>query len=154
MNDVIDIELKVDIKSIRETIENALELNDNQQLFEKLIEFESAKKKINDALDLIKSIETDAKGLIISKANTLYTDKWEAIKGKNYKITKSSTGSVFNVTDEAPDEFVVIKRTANTKVINQYIKDNGKLPKGLEYNESRGVSLRITVHEDEENTQA
>jgi hypothetical protein len=45
MNDVIDIELKVDIKSIRETIENALELNDNQQLFEKIVEFEIVKKR-------------------------------------------------------------------------------------------------------------
>ncbi len=154
MNNQIDIELHIDIESLRETIESALDLNDNQLLFEKLIEFESAKKKINEALDLIKSIEADAKGLILSKANALYTDKWEAIKGKNYKITKSSTGSVFNVTDEADEEFVVLKKTANTKVINQYIKDNGKLPKGLTYNESRGVSLRITVHEDEENTQA
>jgi len=148
MNNQIDIELHIDIESLRETIESALDLNDNQLLFEKLIEFESAKKKINEALDLIKSIEADAKGLILSKANALYTDKWEVIAGSHYKITKSPTNNVFNVTDEADNEYIVVKKTANTKVINQYIKDNGKLPKGIDYNMERGTSIRINVKDE------
>lgn len=147
MNDVIDIELKVDIKSIRETIENALELNDNQQLFEKIVEFEIVKKQANDLLDTVKSIEADVKGLINSKANALYTDKWEVIAGRNYKIIKSPTNNVFNITDTVEAEFVVVKKTANTKIINQYIKDNGKLPKGVEYNMERGTSIRINIKE-------
>lgn len=150
MNDVIDIELKVDIKSIRETIENALELNDNQQLFEKIVEFEIVKKQANDLLDTIKSIEADVKGLINSKANALYTDKWEAIKGKHYKITKSPTGSVFIIDGEPENEFVVIKKSLDTKLVNNYIKDNGKLPSGVQYNEARGTSIRINVQEKSE----
>jgi len=147
MNDVIDIELKVDIKKLRETIESALDLNDNQQLFEQLIEFERVKKQVANIMDSIKSIEADAKGLIASKANALYTDKWEAVSGKNYKITKSPTNNVFNITDAVEAEFVVVKKTANTKIINQYIKDNGKLPNGVDYNMERGTSIRINIKE-------
>ncbi len=148
MNNQVNIELQIDIENLRETIESALDLNDNQLLFEKLIEFESAKKKINNAFDLIKSIEADVKGLILSKANALYTDKWEVIAGSHYKITKSPTNNVFNVTDEADNEYIVVKKTANTKVINQYIKDNGKLPKGIDYNMERGTSIRINVKDE------
>lgn len=149
MNDVIDIELKVDIKSIRETIENALELNDNQQLFEKIVEFEIVKKQANDLLDTIESIEADVKGLINSKANALYTDKWEAIRGKNYKITKSQTGSVFVIDGEPSEEFVVIKKSLDTKLVNNFIKETGKLPSGVQYNEGRGSSIRIRASEDD-----
>jgi hypothetical protein len=149
MDDVIDIELKVDIKKLRETIESALDLNDNQQLFEQLIEFERVKKQVADIVDSIKSIEVDAKGLIASKANALYTDKWEAIKGKHYKITKSPTGSVFIIDGEPENEFVVIKKSLDTKLVNNYIKDNGKLPSGVQYNDARGTSIRINVSDDE-----
>jgi len=144
----IKIDLEIDLEKLKETIENALDLNDNQQLFEQLIEFERVKKQVSDIMDSIKSIEADAKGLIASKANALYTDKWEAIKGQNYKITKSPTGSVFEIDGEPAEEFIVIKKTANTKAVNQYIKDNGKLPDGLQYNASRNTSIRININDE------
>lgn len=151
-NDEIDINIKVNLKDIRETIESALTLEDNQEIFNKLIEFERTKKKISDYLDLIKSIESDVKGIINSKANQLYTEKWECIKGENYKITKSMTGSVYNIdeTEDVSEDFIIVKKSIDTKVVNQYIKDNGALPKGVKYNEQRGTSIRLTVHDNED----
>lgn len=148
-NNVIKIEVEIDLDAIKKVVDKAKDLNDNEELFSQLIEFERAKKQAQDVLDQIKSIEENAKGIINAKATALYGAKWEAVKGHNYKITNSPTGSIFNIAGKVQRKFLIVKESVNTKVVNQYIKDKGRLPIGLDYNPDRGSSIRINVHEDD-----
>lgn len=143
----IKIELVVDIETLKDVIDESKELNDNQEMFDKLVEVYRVKKQVGDILDQIISIETDVKGWIKSKANALYGNEWRAIKGNGYKISKSPTGSVFNIIpdSEPPKEFVVVKESLDTALVENFIRETGKLPKGIEYNVSRGSSIRVSV---------
>jgi len=149
MAEPIKIDLEINLEEIKDTITEAIDLNDNEQLFSKLVEVYRAKKKINDVIDQLISIETEVKGLIKSKADALYGNEWSAIKGKDYKITKSGTGSVFNIVGKAPKQFLVIKESLDSKLVENFIKETGKLPKGIEYNPSRGYSIRVSVSDNE-----
>lgn len=151
MSNTVKIELEINVDELRDVINDSKDLNDNEQLFANLVQFARAKKKINDLLDQIISIEEDAKGLIKSRAQALYGDGWQAIKGKGYKISRSSTGAVFSILPDAkvPKEFLVVKQSLDSKLVEQHIKETGKLPKGIEYNAQRGTSLRITVSDNE-----
>lgn len=146
----IKIELEIDLEALKEVIDKSKDLNDNQELFSQLVEVYRAKKQISDVLDQLISIETEAKGFIKAKADALYSNEWSAIKGNGYKITKSSTGSVFNILPDAkpPKKFLVIKESLDSKLVEAHIKETGKLPKGIEYNPSRGHSIRVTVNEN------
>lgn len=153
MSNIVKLELEINIDELRDIITESKDLNDNEQLFNNLVQFARAKKKINDLLDQIISIEEDAKGLIKSKALALYGNGWQAIKGKGYKISRSQTGAVFSVLPDVkpPKDFLVVKESLDSKKVEQFIKETGKLPKGIEYNPSRGSSLRITVADNEDN---
>jgi len=150
METKVKIELELDIEALKEVIEKAKDLNDNQDLFSQLVEVYRAKKQVADVLDQLISIETEAKGFIKAKADNLFGKEWSAIKGDGYKITKSGTGSVFNILPEAkpPKKFLVIKESLDSKLVEAHIKETGKLPKGIEYNPSRGSSLRVTINEN------
>lgn len=149
-NDIVKIDVTIDLKTIRETIDEALDLNDNEELFNKLVDFARTKKILKDAQEQIESVEADVKGLIKAKANALYGNEWEALKGDNYKITKSPTGAVFAINGKVKKQFLVVKESVDTKLVNKFIKEEGKLPAGIDYNPERGSSIRITVHEDED----
>lgn len=148
-DNVVKIDVEIDINSIKNLIDESKDLNNNEELFNKLIEFERIKKQAGDILDKVKSIEEEVKGFIGSKGNALYGNEWEAIKGEHYKITKSPTGSVFAISGKVQKKFLVIKESVDTKEVNTYIKEKGKIPSGIDYNPSRGSSIRITIHDNE-----
>lgn len=148
MSDPIKIEVELDIDDLKDFIENSKDLNDNKELFSYLSKIEVTKKKIEDILDQVKKVHDEAKGLINSKGNALYGESWGAIKGNGYKISKSPTGSVFSITGKVMSKFKVVKESIDTKVVETYIKDKGKLPSGVDYNPTRGHSIRITVHDN------
>lgn len=148
MANIIKLELEIDIDELKETINNAVDLNDNEEVFNSLVQFARAKKQINALYDELIGIEDTAKSLIKSKASALYGNNWQAIKGRGYKISRSQTGPVFNIDGKPPKQFVVIKESLDSKLVENYIKETGKLPKGISYNPSRGSSLRITVDEN------
>lgn len=152
MSEPIKLELEIDLEQLKETIENAPDLKDNQELFSRLTEVYRAKQMVNDILDEIISIEATAKGLIKSKADALYGANWTAIKGKGYKITKSGTGAVYSIAPDQkpPKKFLVVKESLDSKLISEYLKETGKLPKGIDYNPSRGSSIRVTVQDNVE----
>ena len=151
MSEPIKIELELNLEALKEVIENSKDLNDSQELFDSLLEVYRVKKQVGDILDQLTSVETEAKGLIKAKADQLYGNEWSAIKGKGYKISKTATGSVFNILPEAkpPKEFLVVKESLDSKLVENYIKEKGKLPKGVEYNPSRGFSIRVSVQDNE-----
>lgn len=146
----LKIDFEIDINQLKGSIDDSDDLNDNEKLFSKLVEFQRVKEQIKNVLEQVEQIERDAKGTIKQKANQLYGDSWTAIKGDGYKITKSETGAVFNIIGRPQKKFIEIKESVNTKEVLSHIKEKGKLPGGLEYNPSRGTSIRITVHDNDQ----
>lgn len=142
----ISIQLEIDVKELQEAVENADSLNDNAAVFGQLAIIGRAKKELGDAADLLKQVEDMAKGLINAKAKALYGPDWTAIEGPGYKITRSGTGSVYDVIDpKAAEEFIEVEFKPDAKAIKEYEKGHNALPEGIGYNPQRGESIRITV---------
>jgi len=146
----IEINLSIDLAAIKRDIEEAKELNDNDNMFMRLAQIARAKAEVKAALELVESLEQDIKGTINTKAKALYGDTWTAIKGDNYKITRSGTGAVYETTGDVEETFLSIKVSVNADAVKKYIKENATLPDGIGYSKVRGEALRITVKDDVE----
>ena len=146
---MIDLHYKVDDQAIRNLITEADELGNNDELFGHLAEIARIKQDFKDVAEVLDQLELDIKAEISEKAKALYGPDWKAIKGHGYKITRSSTGSIYEITGEPAPQLVEIKRSLNSKLVDEYIKAKGELPEGVGYNPIRGQAIRITVKDDE-----
>lgn len=144
---MITLNYEINDEELSKSINEAIKLDNNEEMFDRLCEVKRAKLELEEALDKIEKLEIIAKGLINSKANELYSTDWQTITGKNYKITKSSTGSIYirNPDIKVNKKFIELKESLLTKIIDLEIETTGKLPKGIEINPSRGSSIRITL---------
>jgi hypothetical protein len=144
---MITLNYELDDKKLADSINSAIELKDNNEMFEQLSAVSKAKKEIEDALEQIAKIELVAKGFINSKAKQLYGKDWQTVTGQGYKITRSSTGNIYIRNPDLPvsKKFIELKESLLTKVIDAELEKTGKLPKGIELNPSRGESIRITI---------
>lgn len=147
MENVIKIEAEIDVKALKERLEKATKIEDGEQFFETLSQVYKAKAELDAAYDLIKSIETDAKGLINAKAKALYGDSWTAIKGERFKITRSKTGDVYAIVGKPQKKFLKVKVSADSKAVDAFVELKGKLPAGIEINDQRGESIRVTIND-------
>lgn len=145
MENIVNINANIDLKALREQIEKATKIEDGEKFFESLSEVYKIKAEIGAVLDQITSIETEAKGLINSKAKALYGNEWQAISGEKFKITRSRTGDVYSIVGNAPPRFVKIKKSVDSKAVDNYVAEKGKLPTGIEINDQRGESIRVTI---------
>lgn len=145
----ITISLEINVDELKSEIENADSLNDNQKVFKQLALVGIAKKQVEDALELVKQVESQAKLLIDDKAKALYGVNWSAIAGQGYKVTKSLTGTVYEIGDpEKAKEYIKVEVKPDSDKIKDYIKSHSSLPDGIDYNPNRGSSIKITVNED------
>lgn len=145
MTNEVNINYTFDLNKLKDTIEKSKDLNDNSKVFSQLSEIFKAKKEIDDIKDLLISIDQEAKNLINSKAKALYGSDWQAIKGDGYKITKSFTGSIYSIVDKPNKKFLITKESVNSSVVDDYVQENEKLPKGIDFNPQRGESIRVIV---------
>lgn len=145
MNNVIKIQAEIDVQALRKQLESATKIEDGEQFFETLSQVYKAKAELDAAYDLIKSIETDAKGLIDAKATALYGTSWSAISGEHFKITKSKTGDVYSIEGKPAKKFLKVKTSVDSKAVEEYVLNKSKLPAGIVVNDQRGTSLRITI---------
>jgi hypothetical protein len=144
---MITLNYEINEEELAKTINEAINLNDNDQMFGNLCEVKRAKKDLEEALEKLDTIESIAKGFIDSKARQLYGNDWQTIVGKGYKITRSSTGNVYVRNPDIPvnKKFLKIVESLDTKAIDAELEKTQKLPKGIEVNPSRGTSIRITL---------
>lgn len=143
------ISAEIDIDAIKKIADEALSLDDNAAIFAKLAEFAHVKGQLDDALDAIKTAEAEIKGIINAKAKQLYGPNWQAISGAGYKISRSFTGAKYEQIGAAPEEFIVIKQSVDSKAVDNYVKANSALPEGIAVNQSRGESIRMTIKDVE-----
>jgi hypothetical protein len=146
---VIDLHYQVDYNAIVNLISKAKELDDNDKLFARLAEIERIKQDFKHVQALLDEIELGIKGEINAKAKALYGPVWQAIKGDGYKITRSYTGSIYEIAGEPAPELIEVKQTVKSKLVDEYVKAKGTLPEGIGYNPNRGEAIRITVKDDE-----
>lgn len=134
-------------EELTKSIQEAVTLENNEELFGKLADVFKAKKDLKDLLDQVEKIEAEAKNAINSKAKTLYGDSWQAIAGKGYKITRSKAGAVYTRLEGAKigKRFIKIVESLNTAVIDEELEKTGKLPKGLDFNPNRSEVIRVTL---------
>lgn len=144
----IKIEAEFDIDKLKAQIEATKKIEDGEEYFEQLTEIQRVKKQLGEVEDLLKSVETEAKGLINAKAKSLYGDNWQVIKGEKFKISRSKTGELYLINGTPNPKFVKVKKSVVADLVDEYVTENSKLPKGIEVNDKRGESIRITISED------
>lgn len=147
-NTKIKFAVDIDIEPALKAVEGSNNLEDEDKLFGALASIQEAKNALKAAQTQVDYAEANVKACINQKAKELLGDDWAAIKGTGYKITRSGSGSVFEVTGKADEAYTIVKVSADTKAVETYIKETGKLPKGIEYNPNRGEQIRITLHEN------
>lgn len=141
----MDLNLSLDIDQLRADIEEATKISDDEKFFRQLSEVAEFKKQLKDVAEALDSIETDVKGLINAKAKAIYGPDWQAIKGETFKITRSKTGDMYLVNGTPNAKFTKVKVTVDSKAVEEFLVKNDKLPAGIEVNDKRGESLRITI---------
>jgi len=146
--DKLELSIEIDLNEVIEAIEDASNL-DNNAHFAKLAQIQIAKNNLKDALDKVEKVERDVKHVINAKAKTLYGNDWSVIAGDNYKITRSFTGSVYDINGTPNAKYLLIKKSVNSEAVKAYAELNdGKLPKGIVPNGGRGESITIKVVND------
>ena len=152
----LTIQIDLDVQPVLDTIAKAKSLENNNDLFNGLAPIITEKKKLEDALEQVEAVERQVKQTINDRAKAIMGPDWAAIKGTNYKFTRSFTGSVYElvpildedtgeVIKEADPEFVKITVAPNTEAITKFREANSALPECVAINESRGESIRLTV---------
>jgi hypothetical protein len=153
-DDKIELKFEVDLKALLESIAKSGDLGNDPEVFNALAEVERVKASFKAAQKKLDEIEKQAKEVINGRAKALYGDNWSVIKDSEdrYKILRTPTGSVFEATDDADDEFLKLQISVDTDKVETFIKENSKLPEGIQYNPNRGQSIRINVKLDEEDS--
>lgn len=138
-----DISLKIDLTKLIEQIEESNNLSDID-FYNNLSSLFETKKELLDILDSIKSLESKIYQQIDSRAKVTIGSDWSAIKGNNFKITKSYSGQSYEITGEPDKAYLKITESPDSSKITEYrnLHDN-KLPQGFGINENRNSSIRI-----------
>lgn len=146
------IEYLLDIDKLKTLINEASNLNDNNDFFKKLSEINKAKNELKDILEDVDSIESEIKSVINGRAKQLYGNDWQVIKGKGYKLSRYFSGDIFSREEDTKinKKYLKIVERLDSKAIEDDIVKTGALPKGLLYNPSRNEVIRITVAKDED----
>lgn len=139
------IEAEFDLDKLRKQIEAAKDIKGDEPFFEQLAQVQAVKRQLAEVEDLLMSIELEAKGLINNKAKALYGDNWQVIKGENFKIMRSKTGDMYVLAGKANPKFVKVKQSVDSKAVDEYVAAHSKLPTGIEINDHRGETIRITL---------
>lgn len=130
---------------IVELIKEAKDLKNNTNVFDKLAFVAQIKAQIGDLTEAFDKLEREVKYAINDRAKALYGKDWDVIAGDGYKVTRSFTGAVYDITDSTKKEFTKVTIAPDTKAIEEYVKAKSKLPNGVALNEHRGESIRITL---------
>lgn len=135
----------INVDELKKSVENASKIADAEEFFKQMSAVAGIKKLLKNALEDIEGVETDAKGLINSKAKAEYGADWQVIAGDGFKITRSKTGDLYLVNGNPNKQFIKVKTSVDSKAVEEFVAKNDKLPAGIEINDQRGESLRITI---------
>jgi hypothetical protein len=144
-DDVIEISFSVSKSATLDAINKATDLQNDSDVFRSLSVLAEIKDDIKEIETPINELYKQVIQAISKKAQELYGKDWKVIKGNDYSISRSYSGAVYQITDDTPDQFIKIERKPNTDEIENYIKENSKLPDGVDYNPDRSESIRVKL---------
>lgn len=140
------ITFEFDPDELKAEIENADSLENNVAVFKQLSRIAKVKAELGVAQDIIKSLEAQAKVEINNRAKATISPNWQVIAGDGYKITRSSTGTKYDVADpEKAKDYVKVEIKPDSEKIKAFQEANSTLPDGIALNPERGETIRITV---------
>lgn len=147
MSDLISINYELNPDEFATSLAEAEKLENAEGMIEQLTKITKAKKELKDLLETVEKYESAAKGLINSRAKTLYGQDWQAIAGDGFKITRSKSGAIYTRNPDIPvnKKFIEVKESINTKAVDAYFDEKEALPKGIELNPTRSEVIRITI---------
>lgn len=140
--------LGLNLDQFKQVIDNIKDVDTDEDFFKGLSAIAIAKEVLGDALEVVLGYEIQSKGLINAKAKILYGPDWQVIKGEHFKISRSFSGAVYEISDEdkVESDFVKVKIGPNAKTIETFRETHdNKLPDGVALNEHRSESIRIAV---------
>lgn len=110
--------------------------------------------KIAKAMEQIEDLYNQAKAKVHEQAIE-YDPNVKAIDGHRVRIGFSATGAKYLVDPLTADKkFVKAKLTPDTDEIDEYYEHHLELPEGVQPNEERGVSVRLTIKDDDNDTES
>lgn len=143
--------LGLDLDKVKLIIGNSKDLKGDEQFFEAMSAMSFAKQAVKDVLDQVESYERDAKQQINDRAKALYGKDWQVIEGEHFKISRSATGSVYELIDseaaaKVDPNLIKVAMAVDAKVADTYRESHdNKVPNGIAVNEHRGERIMITV---------
>ena len=145
--DKLELQVTLDIGQIRKTIEASKNLQEDHEVFKSLSSLMEVKRLVSELNEVWDQAEREIKQAINDKAKALYGTQWRAIDGDGFKVTRSMSGSVYQIIDpdKVPEEMLEIKVGVKTKAVDNFIKEKSTLPEGIAYNPDRNEQLRINL---------
>ena len=150
MNDKPDLLafLGLNLDDLKEIIDKAKDFETDEEFFKALASISAAKGIAAEALEIIETFEQAAKGMINAKAKALYGPDWQVIKSEHFKISRSFTGQLYEITnaDDVEPDFLKVSFKPNAREIETFRETHdNKLPEGIAINEHRGESIRVAI---------
>lgn len=141
----LKINLEIDASDLIKVIKTASKLEDID-LYNKFSKIVELKSQLYNTLDDLDSLENKIKTEIDKRAKATIGKDWKFIKGNKFSITKSYTGSIYEINGEPDKEFTVTRITLDAGKVKEYREQHeGKLPKGVIFNPNRNSSIRIKL---------
>lgn len=146
-DEIVTLHFEFNLGELKNLVQDAVDLNENSAFFAKLAELQEIRDAFKSADEKLDKLQADVKGAINARAKALYGPTWQAIAGDGYKINRSPTGSVYGLMpDIKPNKkFIKIVESIDKDAVEAYVKENSKLPKGIDYNPNRGESIVIRI---------
>lgn len=143
----IELHIIINADKIERTIRKSKDLQADEEIFHELSWLMSNKKAVDNLVDEWEALERTIKQALNDKAKSLLGPNWKALDGDGFKLRRSMTGSIYQISepDKVPDNLLEVKLSVKAKEVENYIKANSKLPEGLTYNPNRNEQLRITL---------
>lgn len=128
--------LQLNTQRLDEIVESAIGFTKDQTIEQDIVELVEARKKIDEAMKQVQARFKEQ--FILGKMEN-------SIEGDLIKVIASPSGSLFKMVDEQKVHPSLIRMELDSKKVQEWVDKNQKLPEGIDYNDNRGVAIRIGV---------
>lgn len=138
--------IKIDLNKLVVSKDKAGDFILNEAGGDELIKLKEAKTQIKELYDIAKKK--------LFEAAQEYDPNVKAIDGHKVRVSISGSGAKYLIDETVDDKFVTTKLNPNTDEIDEYYEHQLELPEGVKPNPERGVSVKLTIKDDSNNTES
>lgn len=110
-------------------------------------EAEAPLVKFLEFCEQIDNLKKALKDRIYESANSVLPNN-TGIGGErvDFKVTNKAYGAKYDFTPNASAEYIIVKKTVDSKLVDKYLKDNEELPEGITENQrEKQLSLSLEL---------